>query len=85
MCMPLESHHKLSVRAKKQKSSVEKPNNERIRERVRAILKREKDESGKKIIQETRGKLKEFLKQMKPKDAPNKEEKRSRESDLRYT
>lgn len=74
MCMPLESHHKLSVRKKQQKSSVEKPNNERFRERVRAILKREKDESGKKIIQETRDKLKEFLKQMKPKDAPDKEE-----------
>ncbi|TXI26023.1 MAG: hypothetical protein E6Q61_01190 [Nitrosomonas sp.] len=83
--MPLESHHKLSVRTKKQKSSAERPDTDRIRERVRAILKREKDESGKKVIQETRGKLKEFLKQMKPKDAPDKEERSSRESDLRYT
>ncbi len=71
--MPLESHHKLSVRTKKQKSSAEKPDNEGIRERVRAMLKREKDESGKKIIQETRGNLKEFLRQMKPKNAPKKE------------
>ncbi len=37
------------------------------------MLKREKDESGKKIIQETRGNLKEFLRQMKPKHAPKKE------------
>lgn len=71
--MPLESHHKLSVRTKKQKSSAEKPDNEGIRERVRAMLKREKDESGKKIIQETRGNLKEFLRQMKPKNAHKKE------------
>lgn len=74
MCMPLESHQRISIRTKNKKSSVERPNTDRIRERVRAILKREKDESGKKIIQETRDKLKEFLKQMKPKDAPDKEE-----------
>lgn len=72
--MPLESQHRISIRTKNKKSSVEKPETDRIRERVRAILKREKDESGKKVIQETRDKLKEFLKQMKPKDAPDKEE-----------
>lgn len=70
--MPLESHHKLSVRKKQQKSSTEKPNTETIRERVRAILNREKNEGRTKIVQETRGKLKELSWQIKVKNAPNK-------------
>lgn len=73
MSMPLESHHKISIRTKNKKSSIEKLNTGRIRERIRTILKREKEESGKKIIQETRGKLKEFLKQMKPQVSPDRE------------
>lgn len=86
--MPLESHHKISSNNKKLRSSWEKLSHEnRIKERIQAILKREKDDSGKKIIQETRGKLREFLKQMKPQVSPHKEtsqEKWASESSLDY-
>lgn len=51
-------------------------------------MKREKDESGKKIIQETRGNLKELLRQMKPKNTPDKKTDRKNgwdgESDWNY-
>lgn len=84
MFMPLESHHRISIRTKKQKSSVEKGQTETIRERVRAIMDKEKRREFSKVREETQGKLKELLRQMKPKNTPSKEEK-NRESDLRYT
>ena len=55
--MPLESHHKISARPGKQKSSQEKsPRDKTIKERVRAIMKLEKNEGHDKIVGETREK-----------------------------
>lgn len=85
--MPLESHHKLSVRKKQQKSSVEKPNTETIRERVRAILNREKNEGRNKIMQESRdnrSKLKELLARNTPDTGARREKKQDKGSDWTY-
>jgi beta-xylosidase len=74
MSMPLESHQRISIRTKRQKSSAEKEKAEAQLKRIRDMIDKENRKDRHKTAQETRGNLKEFLRQMKPKDAPNKEE-----------
>lgn len=82
--MPLESHQRISIRTKRQKSSAEKEKAEAQLKRIRDMIDKENRKDRHKTAQETRGNLKEFLRQMKPKDAPNKEESWNWESDLSY-
>lgn len=83
--MDLENHQRISVRTKRQKASAEKVKAENLIKRVRDMIDKGNLKGRHKIAQETRGKLKEFLKQMKPKDAPDKEERSDSKSNLRYT
>lgn len=67
--MPLDSHHRISIQPRKQKSSQEKIHVEKtIQERVRAILNKEKREESRKVREETRGQLRDLLQQIKPKN-----------------
>jgi len=86
--MPLESHHKLSVRTKRQKSQVEKSTERKtIQDRVRTIMKHEKTESHNKIIGETRIKLKELFSDIKAKNTPSRKTRseKGRESKTDWT
>ncbi len=80
--MPLESYQKISARPGKQKSSREKsPADKTLKERVRAIMKREKNEGHNKIVGETRMKLKELFSDIKTKNTPQKKAPREKDGD----
>lgn len=78
--MPLESYQKISATPRKQKSSREKsPADKTLKERVRAIMKREKNEGHNKIVGETRMKLKELFSDIKSKNTPQKKAPREKD------
>lgn len=80
--MPLESYQKISARPGKQKSSREKsPADKTLKERVRALMKREKNEGHNKIVGETRMKLKELFSDIKTKNTPQKKAPREKDGD----
>lgn len=80
--MPLENFQKISTRTEKQKSSKEKPNAvEAIRQRVRGIMNREKNENHNKIIQDTRRRLEKLVSQITARKAPQKKEKWGKDGD----
>lgn len=82
--MPLESYQKISARPGKQKSSREKsPADKTLKERVRAIMKREKNEGHNKIVGETRMKLKELFSDIKTKNTPQKKAPREKDGDTK--
>lgn len=88
MYMPLDSHHRISIQPRKQKSSQEKIHVEKtIQERVRAILNKEKREESRKVREETRGQLRDLLQQIKPKNTlqeASREKRWDEKSELSY-